>query len=127
MSTIDRVLMGVLLAVGLIVVGAVAWVVTSGLDGGSTALERAADECSTDDLHLVTGDDGNSLRLIGLSDQGIAVMSCVFDYLDAPDSLIGKLQDTRGLDGRQEDSWGDYKASWTFLPDDGYHVVIEAD
>lgn len=125
MKSFDRVLMGALAVAGLAFLGVAAWVLVVLVGGSDTDLERADQKCSTSKLDLETGDDGDSMRIVAKNSDGVAVMACVFAELDAPDSLIGKLQDTRGLDGRQEDSWGDYTASWTYLPEDGYHVVIE--
>ena len=34
------------------------------------------------------------------------------------------LAASRALDGTQEQSWGDYSASWTYHPDDGLNIVI---
>ncbi|WP_181062313.1 MULTISPECIES: hypothetical protein [unclassified Pseudoclavibacter] len=45
--------------------------------------------------------------------------------LDVPASTVSKIEQTRALDGRQDDSWDDLEASWTYHPDDGLNIVFE--
>ena len=49
---------------------------------------------------------------------------CVLDEIDAPQSVLARLGNTRALDGMQDAQWGDYAASWTYHPDDGLNLII---
>jgi hypothetical protein len=52
-------------------------------------------------------------------------MVCVLQGLEASDSVIARMDNTRALDGRQTGTWGDFEASWGYHPDDGLNLVIE--
>jgi hypothetical protein len=77
----------------------------------------------------VVGDEGQSLSLTatGFTSTGLSFkqFNCILAQLDATDAVMAKIGDTRALDGRQEASWGDLEASWTYHPDDGVSMVIE--
>jgi hypothetical protein len=119
---------------------AVAVGTTSGTDAGSptsstaaqTGLRHAYTACS-----LVWGggeagiiaDHDHTLNLDtdGKKDPGMLRLShvqCVLKDLSAPDAVWMHMGDTRALDGRQQDSWGAYTASWTYHPDQGLDVII---
>jgi hypothetical protein len=34
------------------------------------------------------------------------------------------MQNTRALDGMQDASWDNYKATWSFHPDNGFDLII---
>lgn len=46
--------------------------------------------------------------------------------LGLPDSLMEKMGQTRALDGRQSQTYGDVTVSWTYHPDDGLEILYEA-
>lgn len=51
-------------------------------------------------------------------------LTCVLGALDTPTSVIAQMESTRALDGMQSATWGDFKASWNYHPDDGLDVII---
>lgn len=75
------------------------------------------------------GDDNTTLKLDGAGRKGSGMAwadeQCVLKALGAKDGTIEKMQETRALDGRQDDSWGKYEASWTYHPDNGLDVLVE--
>lgn len=52
---------------------------------------------------------------------------CVLDAISTPAYVVEIMQQTRALDGRQSESWGSFRASWTYHPDDGLDVLITED
>jgi hypothetical protein len=103
--------------------------------GGSTSsadtkLEQAFENAiSTGSNFVDISPDGKSLSFhtegaetTGLSfDKAVGILI----YLDAPDSLFARMDNTRALDGTQTATWGDITAYWTYHPDDGLSVVLE--
>jgi phosphatidylethanolamine-binding protein (PEBP) family uncharacterized protein/LysM repeat protein len=55
------------------------------------------------------------------------VLTCVLANLDVPARVVSHIDQTRALDGLQEDSWGDYNAQWTYHPDSGLTITIWRD
>lgn len=117
----------------------VTWLIVTGngdvLDGGDDGpnLQKAADDCAQPDFDLSTGDEGKSIHVVvggegtnvaNVEDADLA-LTCLLDELDTPDSTRSKIQSTTAVQGRQEDSWGDYEASWTYHPDNGLDLIIE--
>jgi hypothetical protein len=49
---------------------------------------------------------------------------CVLDELDAPQSLVSRMESTRALDGMQSATWSSYEVTWTYHPDDGLDLII---
>jgi len=94
-------------------------------------LVAAVEECGVDDEPYVSvGDDGASLFIDGAPESGIggldyAGTACVLHVLDAPDSTLNLIGQTRALDGRQIDDWDDVEASWTYHPENGLDILFE--
>ena len=92
----------------------------------STQLKQAHRECSTGTL----GDGDHTLEIDTAGEDygsGTATMSgfdCTLDFLNAPRSVLGKMESTRALDGMQSATWGSFEASWTYHPDQGLDVII---
>ena len=53
--------------------------------------------------------------------------ACIFNKLGVPDAVRQHVSTTRALDGQQTDSWPGYTARWTYHPDDGLQMTIQAD
>lgn len=72
--------------------------------------------------------DGSSMEMttFGKKQPGMSMhtLGCVLEKLDAPASLKQRMDTTRAIDGTQEQTWGSYRATWTYHPDQGLHVVI---
>lgn len=134
MKPIDRALVGLAVVAILATVGALVWVLASGELGGGTPIEDAAESCESDvpGTSAVVGDEGESLTiavsgnaLTSSSGDGLDQTRCLLDELEAPDSMRSKIDSTTAAQGRQEDSWDDYEASWTYHPDTGLTLIIE--
>jgi hypothetical protein len=64
--------------------------------------------------------DDDPLGITGLA------LDCVYTQLDVPAHVSERIGATRSLDGRQEDTWNGYSASWSYHPDNGANVIIVA-
>ncbi|AGL13903.1 hypothetical protein [Actinoplanes sp. N902-109] len=89
----------------------------------------AAAHCA--DTGLTIADAGQTLLLDGTGEEDFTGMrssdlSCVLEVLRTPQAVREHMWDTRALDGRQEDSWPGFTASWSYHPDDGMDMVIRA-
>ena len=49
---------------------------------------------------------------------------CLLKALAAPDYIFDSVMRTRALDGRIEESWGTFRASWTYNPNSGMNMTI---
>jgi hypothetical protein len=87
-----------------------------GLIKGSDGVTLGDDETS---LVLDTGESS------GISGATAEATECVLRELGMPDATWNKIETTRALDGRQDDEWDGYSASWTYHPDDGLNVTVE--
>jgi hypothetical protein len=56
----------------------------------------------------------------------ISAVACVLKHLNVPQAVVAHMDSTRALDGRQEDTWPGYTASWTYHPDDGMDLIVRA-
>jgi hypothetical protein len=69
-----------------------------------------------------------SLDTAGEEDSGVGDdiddVACVLLALRAPTFVVTEIDNTRALDGMQRDHWRNFKASWTYHPDDGLNIVI---
>lgn len=76
-------------------------------------------------------DDGQGLYLNGLGNEslGMPIESIIayLDYLEAPDSVLMKMGNTRALDGTQTASWDNIVATWTYHPDEGLDIILTYD
>jgi LysM repeat protein len=67
-------------------------------------------------------EDGEYMTPIGLL-SGL-LYECLADELAMPERVQNHVEQTRALDGFQEDSWGIYEARWAYHPDDGLSLTI---
>ena len=98
------------------------------LVGGETAqFATAVNDCEAAPFATVSS-DGSSMEMttFGKKQPGMSVrtLGCVLEKLDAPASLKQRMDTTRAIDGTREETWGSYRATWTYHPDQGLHVVI---
>lgn len=102
-------------------------------------LAAAADECGTT---AQPEDGGASLTFSSVGAQAssdplasdspssedagdsIITVACVLVQLKAPSAVSDHIDQTRALDGMQEDTWSHYKARWTYHPDNGLNMTI---
>lgn len=94
---------------------------------GSTNFVAAVNTCEAFPYAQVSS-DGTSMEMTtsGKKEPGMSVrtLGCLLEELDAPTSLKQRMESTRAIDGTQEEKWGSYRATWTYHPDHGLHVVI---
>jgi hypothetical protein len=96
-----------------------------------TRLQQAAEECVESATGVTVGDAGKTMIISAAgADTGeeatIDELACILRALDVTDAVTSQIDQTRALDGRQEADWGSFHASWTYHPDDGVNMVIEA-
>ncbi len=123
---------------GGLVIGLVAGLlmgVVGGAVGGelasSSAIPNSVEKCSAADTTGVdVMDNGMSmnLRTAGKKSDGATMLTvvCVLTELEAPDSLLTRLDSTRALDGTQTGEWAGFSASWTYHPDNGLNIILES-
>ncbi|GAB1644280.1 hypothetical protein [Krasilnikovia sp. MM14-A1259] len=92
-------------------------------------LATAQLQCDASHTGTELGDNGKTLTINGagtedMSGADTATIACILQALSAPDAVTTHMSETRALDGRQEDSWSGYSASWIYHPDDGLDVII---
>ncbi len=49
---------------------------------------------------------------------------CLLKALAAPDNIFDSVMRTRALDGRIEESWGAFRAPWSYHPDSGTNMTV---
>lgn len=121
------------LVIGLVVgllLGAVSGAVAGSLSA-SNGIAGSVKTCLAEDVEGVTVmDKGRSLEMStsGNDSTGttITTVVCILTELEAPESLYSRIESTRALDGTQEASWDGYWASWTYHPDNGLNIIVEA-
>lgn len=80
-------------------------------------------------VYASLGDEGRSLDLDGAGQDSIVGLTvdqiaCVLLEVEAPDSVMSRMDGTRALDGMQEAEWSGLSASWTYHPDNGLDVIL---
>ena len=70
---------------------------------------------------LIVDNQGAHQQLAGVD---VETEACILRGLGTPASVISHMSQTRALDGRQSDSWGEFRAAWTYHPDDGLDITI---
>ena len=115
-----------------------ALVVVAGV-GAGVYYSRFAPENKLADVVKECGARGRGVRLagdrtsltmeaFGDGSGGVStpVFQCVLERLGTPSAVRERMGETRAIDGTREESWGSYRATWTYHPDQGLHVVISA-
>lgn len=105
----------------------------------SQILTRAMDACQnqvdeeTWDLFVAgeyasyrLSDHGRTLTIDGAGSIDGDLLSCVCDNVGMPQSVRSKIGNTRALDGTLTDSWDNITATWSYHPDDGLSIIMEA-
>ncbi|MGP9649341.1 hypothetical protein ACT3TP_02500 [Glutamicibacter sp. AOP38-B1-38] len=111
---------------------AVAGMSSPGLFAGGPDFAGAVEECEVSAEGFLVLDDGEALQLDSkgsdIWDSGtedFAQIACVLAGLEVPGSVISKIDSTRALDGRQDDSWDGVAISWSYHPDSGVDILLE--
>ncbi|WP_051799750.1 hypothetical protein [Catenuloplanes japonicus] len=96
---------------------------------GTTALAAAKKTCDPTGAGTTLGDDDRTLLIDSRGGEDftgvpVSTLTCLLNALDAPMYVQEQMDATRALDGRQQASWGDLRASWTYHPDAGLDAII---
>ncbi len=98
-------------------------IASNSINGGMT---EAADGCLASEL---MSNDAVSIAFDTKGEEdtdgdGLWSAFCVLKALAAPDYIFDSVMQTRALDGRTEESWGAFRASWSYHPDSGMDMTI---
>jgi hypothetical protein len=98
-------------------------IASNSINGGMTEAANgcAASELMSNDAVSITFDTKGKEDAAGDS---LFSAFCVLKALVAPDYIFDSVTSTRALDGRIEESWGTFRASWSYHPDDGMDMTI---
>lgn len=99
------------------------------LSSGPDAFEEAQRSCDATGSGTTIADNGKTFIVDGAGREdydgvGVEAMSCILRSLDVPDAVTSHITATRALDGRQEDHWGQFTASWSYHPDEGLDLIV---
>jgi hypothetical protein len=92
-------------------------------NGGLTAL---ASSCGAKD-NLSSDGQSVSFDTEGEEDENgdsLFATFCLLRATVAPDYIFDSIKATRALDGRMEETYGEYRASWNYHPDDGIKLTL---
>jgi hypothetical protein len=80
------------------------------------------------------GDEESSLVIDTAGNDDLAQLAapyddalCVLGALDIPDATLNLVETTRALDGRQQGEWDDITATWSYHPDSGLNMTLQAE
>lgn len=92
-------------------------------NGGLTEL---ASSCAAKD-NLSSDRQSVSFDTEGEEDQNgdsLFAVFCLLRATGAPEYIFDSIKETRALDGRMEEMYGEYRASWNYHPDDGLKLTL---
>lgn len=116
-----------LISAVLIVTVGIIWLVSDQFLNRYASLNKAGEACELSVLQYQVLDGGSAVQMSTESFASTDDVRCVLTELEAPSATWVKIGNTRALDGRQEDNWPGFKASWTYHPDSGLNILIERD
>ena len=97
------------------------------------ASETATDEDPFAELFVgvIRVEDGGKTLIVNTKPQdddpiGLTslALDCIYEQLAVPVHITERIGVTRALDGRQDGSWGEFTASWSYHPDSGANLII---
>jgi hypothetical protein len=90
---------------------------------------ETSDAVTSYDRYVTLNDDGHGLSIDTGGDESdgasIIDLVCLLAAVEAPSSVISRIDSTRALDGTQEAEWDGLRAWWTYHPDNGLDLIIE--
>lgn len=92
-----------------------------------TAIQYALSACGIPEAMAHVGDEGHTATLHwGLVSDKLSAndVGCILGNTRMPSSVESQINATRALDGMQHASWGQFKATWTFHPDNGSNLIL---
>lgn len=95
------------------------------------ALQDVVTSCSAQGGGVEVADSGRTLliHVAGQEDRSgttSSILSCLLGRLETPAAVRAQMEQTRALDGRQNATWPGFTASWTYHPDSGMRLTIQA-
>ena len=98
------------------------------LDAAVSSCAAEMDDVADAHLYMQVGDEGRTLTLDGSTstEQSVRTGECLLAALDAPASVVSKVESTTAMMGRQTDSWDDLTLTWSYHPDSGFEAVFES-
>lgn len=96
------------------------------LGSGNGGLTELASSCGAKE-NLSSDGQSVSFDTEGEEDaNGDTVFSafCLLRATGAPDYIFDSIKETRALDGRLEETYGEYRASWNYHPNDGLNLTL---
>ena len=96
-------------------------------------LVAAVDTCGVEGkAGFDLGDEGYTLSVDAKGDdesRGAKIddVACILFALDVSDAIVSRIDSTRALDGTQDGEWDQFRATWSYHPDSGLNLIIEAD
>ena len=93
--------------------------------------EQVQTRCDAGRAGTTVTDGGKTLLIDGSGEEDFGKLpasglQCLLDALSTPAAVQSHMFGTRALDGRQEDSWPGYTASWSYHPDQGMDVIVRS-
>jgi hypothetical protein len=94
----------------------------------------AQTRCDPSKAGTSIADAGRTLTVDGkgtddqFSESGLPLegLTCLLDALNVPQAVREHMAQTRALDGRQSETWQGFTASWSYHPDSGINLIVQA-
>jgi hypothetical protein len=120
---------GVVTLVALTVAGFLIFDVTRSATEDKNPFEQAQRRCDAAGEGTVIEDGGKTLLIDNTGQEDFAGvdlggLTCLMEALQMPVAVKEHMISTRALDGRQQDSWGEFSASWSYHPDQGLDIIV---
>lgn len=99
---------------------------------GADQLQAAKDGCARAESGVEITDGGSTMLFDGRGTEDFfgapfEALACIQEKLKMPAAVVAHIGATRALDGRQQDSWDGFTASWSYHPDNGTDLIIQVD
>lgn len=97
--------------------------VLAGLEGDSFSalMAQCSDSPVSADATSISFDTEGEEDLSG---DTVFEVYCSLSITGVPDYVFDLIGTTRALDGRQTETWGNFRASWSYHPDSGLNLLI---
>lgn len=100
----------------------------TGCAGKFDTFQKAYDKCGSPE-GITISDEGKTIVINGLGDEEyygaeLYDVICIVNAVQTPDYIIGNMETTNSMMGRQTDTFGDnIDVSWSYHPDNGLDIV----
>ncbi|GIE96260.1 hypothetical protein [Paractinoplanes rishiriensis] len=94
-------------------------------------LQQAQTTCAEPNAGVSVADGGRTLTVDVKGEEDFVgtttgTLDCVLQFLESPAAVTQHIYQTRALDGRQQNTWQTYAASWSYHPDSGLNLIVQA-